>query len=114
MRRVTLMLAAMALMVSLFAAVAYATTIVGTRGGDMLFESDKKDTITGRSGADFIDARMFEDDTDNANGNKGADEIHVEDGDSLDTADGGKGVDTCVGDIGDEFKNCEPATVAVQ
>ena len=113
MRRVTMMLAAMALMVSLFAAVAYAATIVGTRGGDLLFESQKRDTIYGRAGMDFIDASTFPDDRDEVNGNRGADNIDVHDGDSLDTANGGKGVDTCVGDIGDELKNCEPATVAV-
>jgi Ca2+-binding RTX toxin-like protein len=113
MRRVTLMLAAIALMVSLFAAVAYSATIVGTRGGDLLFESQKRDTISGRTGMDIIDAGTYPDDRDEVNGNRGADDIDVADGDSLDTANGGKGTDTCVGDIGDTIVNCEPATVAV-
>ena len=113
MRKVTLMLAAMALMVALFAAVAYAATIVGTRGGDQLFESQKRDTISGRSGMDVIDASTFPDDTDVVKGNRGADTIHVDDGDSLDRVNGGKGVDTCVGDVGDVLNNCEPPTVAI-
>jgi Ca2+-binding RTX toxin-like protein len=112
MRRVMLMLAAMVLMVSLFAAVAYAATIVGTRGGDQLFESDRKDTISGRTGKDFIDARMFVDDTDEANGNRGADIIRVDDGDGLDTVHGGMGIDACVGDFGDEL-DCEDASIAI-
>ena len=112
MRRVTLMLAAIAMMVSLFAVAAYAASIVGTRGGDMLFESQKRDTISGRTGTDTIDARMFPDathpkpDRDQANGNKGADTIYVNDGDDLDTANGGKGIDTCTGDFGDTL-HCE-------
>jgi Ca2+-binding RTX toxin-like protein len=106
MRKVTLMLAAMALMVALFAAVAYAATIVGTRGGDQLYESQKRDTISGRSGMDIIDATTFPDDTDLVKGNRGADTINVNDHDTLDRVNGGKGVDTCVGDFGDNL-NCE-------
>ena len=54
MRRVTLMLAAMALMVSLFAAVAYAATIVGTDKNDTITETNRDDTIAGR-----VDGEVF-------------------------------------------------------
>jgi Ca2+-binding RTX toxin-like protein len=103
MRRVTLMLAAMAVMVSLFAVAAYAADIEGTKRGDELFESDRGDWIAGRSGVDKIDASSFNDDTDHVRGNRGADTIWVDDGDYLDKAIGGKGYDTCYGDPGDEL-----------
>jgi hypothetical protein len=103
MRRVTLMLAVMAMMVSLFAAVAYAATIVGTDQNDTITETNRTDTIAGRVGDDNIDASGFMGDTDEVNGNRGADEIDVADGDNLDTANGGKGDDICVGDAGDEL-----------
>ena len=103
MRRVTMMLAAMAVMVPLFAAVAYAANSVGTDQGEILLESDRNDTIIGRAGGDIIDASNFRNDTDVARGNKGADIIYVDDGDNRDTAVGGKGVDRCFGDPGDDL-----------
>ena len=106
MRRVTLMLAAMALMVSLFAAVAYAATIYGTSEAEILIESDRNDMIFGRGGGDTIDASIFTNDTDVVKGNRGSDTIYVDDGDNRDTAIGGKGVDVCVGDPGDQL-DCE-------
>ena len=106
MRRVVLMLAAMALMVSLFAAVAYAANSVGTDQGQILLESDRNDTIIGRAGGDIIDASNFKNDADVARGNEGADTIYVDDGDNRDTAIGGKGFDRCFGDPGDDL-NCE-------
>jgi hypothetical protein len=45
MRRVTLMLAAVAMMVALFAVVAYAAEIQGTENKDLLTESNRGDTI---------------------------------------------------------------------
>ena len=123
MRKVTLMLAAMALMVALFAAVAYAATIVGTRGGDLLFESQKSDTISGRSGMDIIDATQFPGttglpgDTDVVKGNRGDDTINVDDHDTLDRVNGGKGDDTCVGDFGlqdSDILNCEHTSFAIR
>ena len=47
MRRVTLTLAAMAVMVSLFAVAAYAADIVGTDLDDFLKESQRNDQING-------------------------------------------------------------------
>lgn len=107
MRRVTMLLAAVAVMVSLFAAVAYAATIEGTSQGEVLQESSLNDTIYGRGGNDIVEARSFVDDKDVVYGNGGGDDLRVADGDTLDTANGGKGNDTCIGDQGDEFIGCE-------
>ena len=106
MRRVMLMLAAMAMMVSLFAAVAYAASIVGTDQAETLGESNVNDTIAGRAGGDTINANEFPGDTDKVNGNRGADTINVTDHDNFDTVKGGKGDDDCIGDEGDAL-DCE-------
>ena len=107
MRRVTLMVAAMALMVGLFAAVAYAATIVGTSEADILIESNRDDTISGRANADEIVADFFTNDTDVVEGDTGNDDIFVEDGDGRDTVIGGGGAnDHCFGDRGDDL-DCE-------
>ena len=110
MRRVTLMLAAMAMMVSLFAAAAYAASIVGTDEAETLSESSVNDTIAGRGGDDTINAFEFMGDTDKVNGNRGADHIFVDDTDDFDTVQGGRGFDVCVGDAGDEI-DCEEVVV---
>jgi hypothetical protein len=102
--RVTLLLAAMALMVSLFAVAAYAATIEGTERSEVLRESDRKDWITARAGADLIYADFDGDDTDRVHGNRGNDIINVDDGDDLDHAIGGRGnYDVCNGDPGDDL-----------
>ena len=107
MRRVMMLLAAMAVMVTLFAAVAYAATIVGTDHGELLYESSLNDTVFGRGGADNISAIDFSDDRDVAYGNSGSDTITVDDGDGLDTINGGNAFDACIGDPGDKFISCE-------
>jgi Ca2+-binding RTX toxin-like protein len=107
MRRVTLLLAVMGVMVSLFAAAAYAATIEGTRQGEQLVESDRNDTIYGRGGADLIYAGEWGSDTDRAFGNAGNDRIDAFDRDGQDTVNGGNGTDICIGDPGDELINCE-------
>ena len=107
MRRVTMMLAAMAVMVSLFAGVAYAATIEGTSQGDILLDSQLNDTIFT---CDDPPVACAGPDTDVANGNGGGDFIVVDDGDTLDTANGGNGEDTCVGDTLAEL-NCEHESV---
>jgi Ca2+-binding RTX toxin-like protein len=106
MRRGPMLLATMALMVSLFAAVAYAATIEGTDQSEYLLESSGNDTIFGHGGIDAIDAEPFREDKDKVYGNKGSDEISVEDGDGLDKVNGGKGQDRCFGDPGDNL-DCE-------
>jgi Ca2+-binding RTX toxin-like protein len=106
MRRVTLMLAAMALLVGLFAAAAYAATITGTPQPETLLESNRGDTISAFRGNDLIRAGFYGNETDVAWGNRGSDEIRVRDGDGLDTATGGPGNDVCFGDPGDVLR-CE-------
>jgi|SRR5215218_1105662 len=118
MRRVTLMLAAMALMVSLFAVVAYAATtatIEGTDKSDILTESNRDDKIYGHGGPDTINAALpppaetlqaNDGDRDWVKGNQGRDNINVKDNDDDDWVSGGKGYDTCTGDIGDDL-DCE-------
>jgi hypothetical protein len=126
MRRVMRVLAAMAVMVPLFAAAAYAATIDGTSQGDILLDSQLDDTIFGRGSGDEIRADAFGPegfltcgeppapcagpDTDEAKGNAGDDFISVDDGDTLDTATGGKGNDVCVGDTLAEL-NCEDESI---
>jgi len=115
MRRVTLMLAAVAMMVSLFAVVAYAAEIEGSDNGETLTETQRNDKINGHEGNDAINANTYPlsqtpgglGDTDKAKGNKGDDTINVADGDNRDIANGGRGIDTCVADPGDDVKNCE-------
>jgi hypothetical protein len=126
MRRVTMMLAAIAVMVPLFAGVAYAATIEGNVDSEILIEGNLDDTIFGRGGGDEIRADAFGPegfltcgeppapcagpDTDEAKGNAGDDFISVDDGDTLDTATGGKGNDVCVGDALAEL-NCEDESI---
>jgi Ca2+-binding RTX toxin-like protein len=129
MRRVTLVLAAVAMMVSLFAVVAYAAEIQGTENRDLLTESQRGDTIKALSGDDDIcagpnandcSAGYSKDQTsgglgdrDRVHGNSGDDFIDVFDEDGKDIAWGGKGIDDCwgdgtlAGDGGDKFFGCE-------
>jgi len=114
MRRVTLILAAVAMMVSLFAVVAYAAEIQGTGNSETLFETQNEganDKIIGHRGEDQLFADQFGSDTDKVKGNRQNDIIHVEDDDFDDTADGGPGTDTCFIDRtsteSDETVSCE-------
>jgi Ca2+-binding RTX toxin-like protein len=108
MRRVMLILAAMAVMVSLFAAAAYAAEIWGTSQNDDLYESNLDDKIYGRQGNDYIDATKYEGDRDKAYGNRDNDIISVKDGDDEDYVDGGQGNnDRCWVDSDDRYINCE-------
>jgi Ca2+-binding RTX toxin-like protein len=106
MRRVTLMLVAIAVMVSLFAAAAYAATTTGTSVGEILLESDEADTIYGLQGGDKIFANVYGQDKDTVEGNRHDDKITVDDGDNDDTVIGGEGFDKCWGDEGDNI-DCE-------
>jgi hypothetical protein len=131
MRRVMLMVAAMAVMVSLFAAAAYAAQIKGTGEMDFLTESQRSDTIKALSSNDYIcagprsNANSCEKgynknqtpgglgDRDRVHGNAGEDFIDLRDNDGKDIAWGGRGIDDCwgdgpeAGDAGDEFFGCE-------
>jgi hypothetical protein len=113
------MLAAMAMMVSLFAVAAYAAGITGTDLDDFLKESQRDDQIHGNAGDDRINANVFslnetksetpgvEGDVDDVKGNSGEDFIDIKDGDNLDSADGGPDADKCRADWGDDVTNCE-------
>jgi len=121
MRRVTMTLAAMALMVLLSAGVALAATIEGTSAVDVILDTNRNDTIFGRGAGDAIFANAFgpeglfvvdslgtDPDRDEANGNAGNDYINTDDGDGLDTANGGRGnADECVIDADDDTNGCE-------
>jgi hypothetical protein len=107
MRKVTLMLAAMAVMVSLFAAAAYAAEIWGTSQNDDIYETNQDDSIFGRQGNDDISAVKYEGDTDKVEGNRDNDTISVRDDDNKDSIDGGQDFDACFVDSGDTYINCE-------
>jgi Ca2+-binding RTX toxin-like protein len=109
MRRATMLVAAIAVMVALFAAAAYAAQIDGTQFRDLLFESQRDDTINGGDGNDSLKAQAYIWDEDELRGNSGNDLLRADDGDGLDTLNGGAGdEDLCIGDAGDEFIDCEP------
>ena len=59
MRRVTLMLAAVAMLVLLFAVVAYAAEIQGSDNSEELYETNRNDKIVGHRGDDDIFAGRF-------------------------------------------------------
>jgi hypothetical protein len=117
MRRVTMLLAAMGVMVTLFAAAAYAAEIVGTNQNDDLFESDRNDTMYGRDGEDTILATEFSTETipqgdrDDLFGNRHSDTLNAQDGDTRDSVDGGEGYDFCLVDDmeggADDWEDCE-------
>ena len=115
MRKVMLILAAMAVMVSLFAVAAYASQIEGSDNSEILNESNRNDQIHAKLGDDDIFAGLYQNigDRDRAHGNKHSDTINVTDTDGKDIAFGGKGEDFCFGDEsaamdgGDEFISCE-------
>jgi hypothetical protein len=54
-----MLLAAMAVMVTLFATVAYAAEVLGTDQSDVLYESQRGDSIRGLDGNDTIGAARF-------------------------------------------------------
>ena len=106
-RRAPMLLAAIVVMVALFATVAYAATITGTDHSDKLFESQRGDTIQGLRAADILRADRFAFDTDSLDGGKGKDLLNARDGDNRDRLDGGEGTDKCVGDQSDTYVSCE-------
>jgi Ca2+-binding RTX toxin-like protein len=102
-----MLLAAIAVMVALFAAAAYAATINGTERSDFLFESQRNDTIMGHAGNDDISAVRYPFDADVLQGHSGRDFLKARDGDNRDILNGGAGQDKCKGDPLDEFIDCE-------
>jgi len=109
MRKGTMMVALVALLVAIFATAAYAATIKGTAQNDVIVnETAGDDQIYGFRGADFIEARQFAGDRDKLYGGRGNDELDADDNDPDDLVVGGRGRnDSCEGDVGDEFKSCD-------
>ncbi len=118
MRRVTMLLAAITVMVALFAAAAYAAQILGTDRDDELYESNRNDDMRGRDGDDKIFATQFSTqviplgDVDHLRGNRHNDELHAEDADTRDEVNGGPGYDKCFITVNsatdkDDWENCE-------
>ena len=108
MRRGMMLLAAIAVMVALFAAAAYAATIDGTQAPDKLFESNRNDVMNGGAGADRLIAKRFFPDVDQLRGNSGRDFLNAEDGDEGDILNAGEGgQDVCMGDERDQYIDCE-------
>jgi Ca2+-binding RTX toxin-like protein len=108
MGRVPMLLAAMAVMVTLFATVAYAAEVLGTDQSDVLYESNHGDSIRGLDGNDTIEADRYPYEKDVLRGGPGRDTLDARDGDSRDIIDGGKGRDLCEGDPLDTYVDCEP------
>jgi Ca2+-binding RTX toxin-like protein len=106
-RRAPALLAAIAVLVAVFATAAYAAEITGTDKSDKLFESQRSDVIQGLGGADTIRAEHFHFDTDKLYGDDGPDLLRAKDGDNKDTLDGGAGTDKCIGDQFDTYVSCE-------
>ena len=95
MRRPTMGLILMAVMVALLAGVAYAATIEGTPNDDILRESQRNDQMYGFDGEDDLLANFDGADTDVLRGGRGPDSLDAKDGDGRDSLIGGKGFDTC-------------------
>ena len=106
-KRMTILVAIMALMVAIFATTAYAATIRGDNTGEALYETPQNDQIYGQGGNDFLGAVEYSGDTDKLYGGRGGDELQADDGDTLDVINGGGGIDSCYGDAGDTYVGCE-------
>lgn len=102
-----MLLAAIAVMVALFATAAYAAEIKGTPQSDFLYESQRSDIIRGLGGNDDLRANEFPFDGDDLRGGTGADELNALDADGRDTLNGGKGFDKCRGEPNDTYISCE-------
>jgi hypothetical protein len=117
MRKIALLVGAVALLTMLFAGVAFARNFqctgkpcYGTDNPDTIFERGGEgigDIIYGMRGADTIYANRFGADADTLYGGRGSDYLDADDGDGRDTLNGGLGVDTCNGDATDTFISCE-------
>ena len=111
MRKGTMMVALVALLVAIFATAAYAAVIEGDGGNNDLDESTGNgvnDQMYGYGGEDRLEAWQYTDDRDKLYGGRGKDDLDVADGDPDDVADGGRGEEsTCYADVGDEVHRCD-------
>jgi hypothetical protein len=108
MRKGTMMVALVALLVAIFATAAYADLIEGNRRANILNETSGDDQMYGYRGGDSLYADVFGNDIDELFGGRGDDRLYADDGDNLDLLKGGGGTDRCYGDSGDTFGgSCE-------
>jgi len=114
MRRIVIMVALVALLVTICATAAFAKIITGNNNNNHLIESPWDDTMNGRGGNDFLDAQLWGgftgvNDRDTLKGGRQSDVLVAIDGDNSDFLIGGSGVhDRCLGDSGDSFAgSCE-------
>jgi len=107
MRRTTILVAVVAVLVAMFATAAYAATIYGDNASNELRETASDDQMYGYSGKDVLHAYLYNNDIDKLYGGRNADYVYADDGDPDDLVNGGRGIDFCFGDQGDEFKACD-------
>ena len=115
MRKGTIMVALVALLVAIFATAAYAASIDcsggtcnGTGENDQLFESSGNDQMYGFRGEDILFANITGGDRDKLYGGRGNDALRADDGDGDDLVEGGRGRnDECTVDPGDEVHSCD-------
>ena len=77
---------------------------------DVLYGNSSANKLLGRHGNDYLDGGKGRD---RMVGGKQADRINGADGKPGDVINGGIGIDYCVGDVGDEIKNCDGNVVNV-
>ena len=117
MRKIAILVGAVALLTMLFAGVAFAKNFqcstkpcYGTNNPDTIFErggTGVGDIIYGDGGSDHIYANAFGSDADSLYGQRGGDLLNADDGDNRDYLNGGAGTDVCYGDSADVIQNCE-------
>ncbi len=125
MRKLTMVVALVVMVIPLTAAAAFAADEIihcrsipcyGTGNDDKIYErhhNGANDRIIMKGGHDVVFANKFTRDIDVTKGGKGSDKINVNDGDRLDTASGGPGrSDWCIVDARKEVgRGCGKVTV---
>jgi Ca2+-binding RTX toxin-like protein len=86
------------------------TTLDTDSVDDVLYGGSSANKLLGRHGNDYLDGGKGRD---RMVGGKQADHINGADGKPGDVINGGIGTDYCVGDVGDEIKNCDGNVVNV-
>ena len=108
MRKGTMMVALMALLVAIFATAAYAQTFIGDSGNDTFYETPGNDQMYGYGGQDRLEAWQEFYDRDKLYGGRNNDYLNADDEDPDDLLVGGRGQnDRCFVDAGDEVKSCD-------